>query len=79
MEKKKETENRVTEDFIMRPTVDFCFKELMQNERDNGYYYDNVEKRKYGRNDCEYDRCKFGNSERNRKKDFSNCINGKNT
>lgn len=33
MEKKKETENRVTEDFIMRPTVDFCFKELMQNDQ----------------------------------------------
>ena len=43
------------------------------------YYYGNVEKRKYGRNDCEYDRCKSGNSERNRKKDFSSCINGKNT
>lgn len=47
--------------------------------KDNGYYYGNVEKRKYGRNDCEYDRCKSGNSEKNRKKDFSSCINGKNT
>ena len=53
----------------------------VRKSRDNGYYIITVmlKKRKYGRNDCEYERCKSGNSERNRKKDFSSCINGKNT
>ena len=27
-------ESRNSDDFIMFPTVDFCFKEIMQNEKD---------------------------------------------
>lgn len=29
----KVQENRTDDDFIMLPTVDFCFKELMRNEK----------------------------------------------
>ena len=29
----KVQKNRTDDDFIMLPTVDFCFKELMQNEK----------------------------------------------